>query len=175
MAKRRKKKPCSITFHLPKEDITLNFEYYEFISPRSRKAKHKFIYFEDSADVMSPAYEKWHEMVFKYAFDPKPKYRPRPCDATVRTYDEEGNNIIEVFRLTEVLPERSMTGPKNPKLPDEKVVGYADYKFSEKIEIEIEDNIQTNDNDEEIDNYIGDSGICGDDSSRTCSAGRADT
>ena len=174
MAKKRKKKPCSITFHLPKEDIMLNFEYYEFISPGSRRAKHKFIYFENSSDIMSPAYEKWHQMVFKYAFDPKPKYRPQPCDATVRIYDEECNDIIkEVFRLTEVLPERSMTGPKDPKIPKDKAVEYADYKYSEKIEIkiEIEDNIQTNDNDEEIDNYVGDSGICGDGSSRTCSAG----
>ena len=137
MAKRRKKKPCSITFHLPKEDITLNFEYYEFISPGSRQAKHKFIYFEDSADVMSPAYERWHEMVFKYAFDPKPKYRPQPCDATVKIYDAESSDIIkEVFRLTEVLPERSMIGPKDPKTPDEKVVGYADYRFVDKITIE---------------------------------------
>lgn len=167
--KRRKKKPCSITFHLPKEDITHSFDYYEFISPGSRKARYKFIYFENSTDVMSTAYEKWHQMVFKYAFDPKPKYRPQPCDATVKIYDEESHYIIkEVFRLSEVLPERSMTGPKEPKRPDEKVVKYADYRYSEKIEIE--DNLQTNDNDEEIDNYIGDSGACGDGTSRTCSA-----
>ena len=137
MAKRRKKKPCSITFHLPKEDITLSFEYYEFISSGSRRGKHKFIYFENSKDVMSTAYERWHQMVFKYAFEPKPKYRPQPCDATVKIYDEESSDIIkEVFRLTEVLPERSMTGPKDPKTPDEKVVGYADYRFVDKIAIE---------------------------------------
>ena len=137
MAKRRKKKPCSITFHLPKEDITLSFEYYEFISSGSRMAKHKFIYFENSKDVMSTAYERWHQMVFKYAFEPIPKYRPQPCDATVKIYDEESSDIIkEVFRLTEVLPERSMTGPKDPKTPDEKVVGYADYRFVDKITIE---------------------------------------
>lgn len=170
MAKRQKKKPCSITFHLPKEDITLSFEYYEFISPGSRKARYKFIYLENSTDVMSTAYEKWHQMVFKYAFEQKPKYRPQPCDATVKIYDEESNDIIkEVFRLTEVLPERSMTGPKDPKTPDEKVVGYADYRYSEKIAIE--DNIQTNDNDEEINNYIGNNATCGDGISRTCSAG----
>ena len=137
MAKRRKKKPCSITFHLPKEDISLSFEYYEFISPGSRMAKHKFIYFENSKDVMSTAYERWHQMVFKYAFEPIPKYRPQPCDATVKIYDEESSDIIkEVFRLTEVLPERSMTGPKDSKTPDEKVVGYADYRFVDKITIE---------------------------------------
>ena len=137
MAKRRKKKPCSITFHLPKEDISLSFEYYEFISSGSRRAKHKFIYFENSKDVMSTAYEEWHQMVFKYAFEPIPKYRPQPCDATVKIYDEESSDIIkEVFRLTEVLPERSMTGPKDPRTPDEKVVGYADYRFVDKITIE---------------------------------------
>lgn len=134
MAKKRKKKPCSITFHLPKEDITLDFDYYKFISPGSRMAKHKFIYFENSTDVMSAAYEKWHQMVFKYAFEPKPKYKPRPCDATVRIYDEECPDIIkEVFRLTEVLPERSMTGPKDLKTPNDKVVEYADYRYLEKI------------------------------------------
>lgn len=167
MAKRRKKKPCSITFHLPKEDITLNFEYYEFISSGSRTAKYKFIYFENSTDVMSTAYEKWHQMVFKYAFDPKPRYKPKPCDATVKIYDEEHNNIIEVFRLTEVLPERSMTGPLNDKKPKEKVVKYVDYKYLEKITIE--EDLLTNNNDEEINNNIGDSGTCGDGISRTCS------
>ena len=136
MAKRRKKKPCSITFHLPKEDITLSFEYYEFISSGSRRARYKFIYFENSKDVMSPAYERWHQMVFKYAFEPKPKYRPQPCDATVKIYDEESSDIIkEVFRLTEVLPERSMTGPKDPRTPDEKVVGYADYRYIDRVQI----------------------------------------
>ena len=136
MAKRRKKKPCSITFHLPKEDITLSFEYYELISSGSRRARYKFIYFENSTDVMSTAYERWHQMVFKYAFDPKPKYRPQPCDATVKIYDEESSDIIkEVFRLTEVLPERSMTGPKDPKTPDEKVVGYADYRYIDRVQI----------------------------------------
>ena len=136
MAKRRKKKPCSITFHLPKEDITLSFEFYEFIAA-GRGARHQYIYFENSTDVLSAAYEKWHQMVFKYAFDPKPKYRPQPCDATVKIYDEESSDIIkEVFRLTEVLPERSMIGPKDSKTPDEKVVGYADYRYLEKIDIE---------------------------------------
>lgn len=133
MAKRRKKKPCSITFHLPKEDFTMNFEYHEFVNPGNRKARYKFIYFENSTDVMSSAYEKWHQMVFKYAFDSKPKYRPQPCDATVKIYDEERNNIIEVFRLRDVLPERSMTGPKNPKTPDEKVVKYVDYKYLDEV------------------------------------------
>ena len=75
-------------------------------------------------------------MVFKYAFEPKPKYRPQPCDATVKIYDEESSDIIkEVFRLTEVLPERSMTGPKDPRTPDEKVVGYADYRYIDRVQI----------------------------------------
>lgn len=155
--KRRKKKPCSITFHLPKEDITLNFEYYEFIRPENRQAKYGYIYFENSKDIMSTAYEKWHHMVFKYALEHKPQYRPQPCDATVKIYDEESPDIIkEVFRLTKVLPERSMTGPLNDKKPKEKVVEYVDYKYYDKIAIE--ENIQNNDNNEEIESNIGDSG-----------------
>ena len=133
MAKRGKKKPCSITFHLPKEDIVLNFEYHEFVTATNRDAKYKYIYFEESKDVISDTYEKWHERVFDFSH----KRKPQPCEATVRLYDEESSDIIkEVFRLTEVLPERSMTGPKDPKKPDEKVVGYADYRFVDKIKIE---------------------------------------
>ena len=95
MAKRRKKKPCSITFHLPKEDITLNFDYHEFIAA-GRGAKHQYIYFENSTDILSKSYERWHQQVF----DISRKRKPKPCEATVRLYEEERNNIIEVFRLT---------------------------------------------------------------------------
>lgn len=58
-----------------------------------------------------------------------------PCEATVRLYDEYRNNIIEVFRLTEVLPERSVIGPRDDKRPDERVVECADYRFVDRVEI----------------------------------------
>lgn len=131
MAKRRRKKPCSITFHLPKEDIVLNFEYHEFVSATNRDAKYKYIYFEESKDVISDTYEKWHERVFDFSH----KRKPQPCEATVRLYDEERNNIIEVFRLTEVLPERSVIGPKDDKSPEAKVVECADYRYIDRVQI----------------------------------------
>ncbi len=131
MAKRRKKKPCSITFHLPKEDITLNFDYHEFVAAASRGAKHHYIYFENSKDVLCKAYEQWHERVFDFSH----KRKPKPCEATVRLFDEEGNNITEVFRLTEVLPERSVIGPKDDKRPDERVIECADYRYLEREQI----------------------------------------
>ena len=131
MAKRRNKKPCSITFHLPKEDIMLNFEHYEFVSAASRDAKYKYIYFEKSNDIVSGTYEEWHDRVFDFGH----KRKAKPCEATVKLYDEERNNIIEVFRLTEVLPERSVIGPKDDKRPDERVVECADYRFVERVQI----------------------------------------
>ena len=141
MAKRGKKKPCSITFHLPKEDIVLNFEYYEFVTATSRDAKHKYIYFEGSKDIINDTYERWHERVFDFSH----KRKPKPCEATVRLYDEERNNIIEVFRLTEVLPERSVIGPKDDKMPDERVVECADYRFIERVQ-STENRVQSTEN-----------------------------
>lgn len=131
MAKRGKTRPCSITFHLPKEDIILSFEYYEFVSAASRDVKHKYIYFERSEDVICDTYENWHKRVFDFGH----RGKHEPCEATVRLYDEHRNNIIEVFRLTEVLPERSVIGPRDDKRPDERVVECADYRFVDRVEI----------------------------------------
>lgn len=113
------------------EDITLSFDYYEFITA-GRGAKHQYIYFENSKDVLSKSYEQWHRQVFNI----NRKQKPRSCEATVRLYDAERENIIGVFRLTELLPERSVIGPENDNKPDERVIECADYRFLEKIESE---------------------------------------